>query len=71
MDLKDAVATNLRRVRRAKKMTQEELAYRAELSPRYVSRIETGAASPTVSVLGRLAEALDVDPCELIRLRRR
>ena len=25
MDLKDAVATNLRRVRRAKKMTQEEL----------------------------------------------
>jgi transcriptional regulator with XRE-family HTH domain len=71
MDLKDAVATNLRRVRRAKKMTQEELAYRAELSPRYVSRIETGTASPTVSVLGRLAEGLGVDACELIRLRRR
>jgi len=71
MDLKDAVAINLRRARRAKKMTQEELAYRAELSARYVSRIETGTASPTVSVLGRLAEALDVDPCELFRLRRR
>jgi transcriptional regulator with XRE-family HTH domain len=71
MDLKDVVAANLRRVRHGKQMTQEELAERAELSPRYVSRIETGVASPTVSVLGRLAKALDVDPCELVRLRRR
>ncbi len=71
MDLKDAVAANIRRVRYARKMTQEELAGRAALSPRYVSRIETGSASPTVSVLGRLAKALEVDPCELIRLRRR
>ena len=45
MDLKDAVAANLRRVRRAKKMTQEELAYRAELSPRYVSRTEEPRAT--------------------------
>jgi transcriptional regulator with XRE-family HTH domain len=71
MDLKDAVAANLRRARHGKNMTQEELADRAELSPRYVSRIETGIASPTVTVLGRLARALDVDPCELVRLRRR
>lgn len=71
MDLKDAVAANLRRLRHAKKMTQEELAYCAELSPRYVSRIETGTASPTVTVLGRLAQALGVDPSELVRLRRR
>ena len=71
MDLKEAVAANLRRLRHARKMTQEELADRAELSPRYIGRIETGVASPTVSVLGRLAKALDVDPCELIRLRRR
>ena len=71
MDLKDAVATNLRRVRHACKMTQEELAERAKLSQRYVSQIETGAASPTVTVLGRLAEALHVDPSELVRLRRR
>jgi transcriptional regulator with XRE-family HTH domain len=71
MDLKDVVAANLRRVRHGRKMTQEELAERAELSPRYVSRIETGIASPTVSVLGRLAKALEIDPCELVRVRRR
>ncbi len=54
MDLKDAVAANLRRARDAKKMTQEELAYRAELSSRYVSRIETGAASSVRSRQGLL-----------------
>ena len=36
MDLKEVVAINLRRVRHAKKMTQEELADAAGLSARYI-----------------------------------
>ena len=71
MDLKDTVAANLRRLRHGKKMTQEDLADRAGLSARYVSRIETGAASPTVTALGQLAQALGVDAVELVRQRRR
>ena len=67
MDLKDVLATNLRRIRHAKELTQEALAERAELSPRYIGKIESASTSPTVTVLGRLAEALEVDPCELLR----
>ena len=66
MDLKDAMATNLRRERHAKEMTQEELADRAGLSSRYLGSIERGAVSASVTVLGRLAQALRVSPCELI-----
>jgi transcriptional regulator with XRE-family HTH domain len=66
VDLKDALAINLRRARHARKVTQEELAERAGLSARYVGSIERGAVSASVSVLGRLAKALDVDPRELI-----
>ena len=67
MDLKEVVAINLRRVRHAKKMTQEELAEGAGLSARYVGDIERADKSPSVSVLGHIADALEVDPCELIQ----
>jgi transcriptional regulator with XRE-family HTH domain len=71
MDLKKAMATNLRRARYERKLTQEELADRAGLSTRYLGSIERAAVSASVTVLGRLAQALRVDPCELIRTARR
>jgi transcriptional regulator with XRE-family HTH domain len=67
MDLKKAMAINLRRERHARDLTQEELADRAGLSARYLGSIERGAVSASVTVLGQLAQALRVDPCELIR----
>ena len=62
MDFNDLVATNLRRARQTKKLTQEELADRAGLSSRYVGSIERAKVSPTVTVLGQLAKALEIDP---------
>ncbi len=67
MDLKEVVAINLRRVRHVKEMTQEELADAAGLSARYVGAIERADKSPSVSVLGRIADALKIDPAELIQ----
>lgn len=67
MDLKEVMAINLRRLRHAKEMTQEELAERAGLSARYVGAIERANKSASVSVLGRIADALEIEPAELIR----
>jgi transcriptional regulator with XRE-family HTH domain len=67
MDLKKAMAINLRRERHARALTQEDLADRAGLSARYLGSIERGAVSASVTVLGRLARALRIDPCDLIR----
>lgn len=67
MDLKEVVAINLRRLRHAKGMTQEELAERAGLSARYVGGIERAAVSASVTVLGRIAEALELEATELVR----
>ena len=47
--------------------TQEDLAARAGLSARFLGSIERGTVSASVTVLGRLAEALRIDPCDLIR----
>jgi transcriptional regulator with XRE-family HTH domain len=67
MDLKRAMASNVRRERHARSLTQEELADRAGLSARYLGSIERGTVSASVTVLGRLAHAFRIDPCELIR----
>jgi len=68
MDLKDVLSINLRRFRTAQRLTQEELAHRVGISARYLGAIERANVSPTVSVLGRLAAGLDVDPCLLIAI---
>jgi transcriptional regulator with XRE-family HTH domain len=66
MDLKEAMAMNLRRKRHEQRMTQEELAERAGLSARYVGAIERGDVSASVTVLGQIAEALGVEPGDLL-----
>jgi transcriptional regulator with XRE-family HTH domain len=68
MDLKTAMARNVRLTRNAKQMTQEELADRAGLSARYLGSIERATVSASVTVLGRLARALHVDPGDLIQM---
>lgn len=70
MELRDVLAVNLRRVRQASGMTQEELADQTGLSSRYIGSIERARVSASVSVLGRLAVALGIDPCELIKDQR-
>ena len=67
MNLTEVMATNLRRARHAGKMTQEELADRAGLSARYLGSIERGTTAATVVVLERLARALRVTPCDLLK----
>ena len=58
---------NLRRKRHDLEMTQEELAEKAGLSARYVGGIERADVSASVTVLGRIADALEVEAPELVR----
>lgn len=67
MDLKEVMAVNLCRIRHEKSLTQEEVAHNAGLSTRYVGAIERASVSASVTVLGKIAAALSVDPCELVR----
>lgn len=70
MDLKEVMAANLRRTRHEKGMTQEELADRSGLSTRYVGAIERADVSASVTILGRIAEALGIEPGELLAVKR-
>ena len=57
---------NLRYLRKLRGWTQEEFADRVGMSSRYIGSVERGQAVASVTVLGRLADALEVGPCELI-----
>ncbi len=64
MSLTSTVATNLRRLRNAKGLTQEALAELAKVNRNYVGMIEGEKNSPTIKLLEKLARALEVDPHE-------
>ena len=67
MDLREVFATNLRRMRHEKGLSQDDLAYAAEVSRSYLSQLEKGTFHVSLKVIGRLAEALDVEPAEMLR----
>ena len=67
MDLREAFATNLRRLRHAKGLSQDDLAYEAEVSRSYLSQLEKGAFYASLKIVEKLARALNVEPAELLR----
>lgn len=67
MDLVQVLGTNVRKLRKAKGLSQEELALDAGMKRSYLSDLERGVRNPSVRALGRLAEALAVEPAELLQ----
>lgn len=61
------VARAVREVRHGRSMSQRQLAARMQVPRTYISKIENGKATPTLSSLDRLAQALEVDICDLLR----
>src|SRR5438067_4295265 len=59
-------AERLREVRRARGMTQAELARQAAISDSYLRRLESAGAACGIDLLDRLATALGTTPAELL-----
>lgn len=65
MDGRARVAWNLRRVRVARDISQENLAFDADVDRTTISGIERGNFNPSLDLLDRLAAALAVDLVDL------
>ena len=66
MNIKAVVGKNVRRYRELKGISQEELAFDADLHSTYVSGVERGIRNPTVLIVAKLANALGVDSSKLL-----
>jgi transcriptional regulator with XRE-family HTH domain len=60
------IGGKLRRLRERRLLTQAQLGERAGVNRDQVSRIERDEVEPRFSTIHKLAEALDVDPHELL-----
>ena len=71
MDLRQVFAGNLRRIRHERGLSQDDLAYSAEVSRSYLSQIEKGTYYASLKIVGKVAAVLEVEPAELLRLPKR
>ena len=69
MTLRDRVALNIQDLRRARDLSQEELALRAQVSRSHMGKVENAKFAASLDLLERIATALKVDPAELFTKR--
>jgi transcriptional regulator with XRE-family HTH domain len=60
MNVKNVFGTNLKLYRKEKKLSQEELAEKVEISTKHLSEIERGIVFASASLIDKLAETLDI-----------
>lgn len=65
MSLRRIVARNLKRLRKERALSQEELADLAGLNRNYIGMIERQENAATVDTLEALAKALEIEPARL------
>jgi transcriptional regulator with XRE-family HTH domain len=66
MDMRKAVGTNFMRLRKARGLTQEQVAETSGYGQNYISSLERGRRNPTVITLFLLAEAISATPRDLV-----
>lgn len=66
LSMREIFGQNLRRARRLKDISQEELALRSELSRTYVSEVERGIRNVSIDNMDILSQALGIPLSELV-----
>jgi transcriptional regulator with XRE-family HTH domain len=66
-DWRAILGKNVRRLRQQRGLTQEQLAFEAEIDLTYMGGIERGKRNPSLLVMARIAAALSVPLTKLLR----
>ncbi|SJM30279.1 helix-turn-helix domain-containing protein [Mesorhizobium delmotii] len=67
MEIREVFALNLKALRQAKGMSQEELAHLADIDRTYISSLERSIYNASIDVVDRLANALEVEAADLLK----
>jgi len=69
-DWRAILGKNVKELRLLRGLTQEQLAFDAEIDITYLGGIERGKRNPSLLVMARIAEALSVGVTDILRVRR-
>jgi transcriptional regulator with XRE-family HTH domain len=67
MNIRENLALNLRRLRRAKRLSQEDLAHDAGIDRTYISSLERCVYAASIDVVDSLARVLGVEAADLLK----
>ena len=65
MDLNAVFARSIRKIREDNDFTRRQVAQRAQLSVKYIAKIEQGVHNPRVETILKLCKGLKISPSEL------
>ena len=68
MDIKQMIGARIKEIRIGKRITQEQLAEKININPKYLSSIERGKENPTLDILIKIAKSLDVNLDDIFKL---
>jgi len=62
----NSLGQRIKKIRKAKNITQVELAVETGLSPSYIASIEQSVRMPSLKTLNKIAKSLNIKPNELL-----
>jgi transcriptional regulator with XRE-family HTH domain len=65
MEIKNLIGKRIKEIRRSNHLSQEQLAEKADINSKYLSRMERGTENPTLDMLIKLSNALEVEMWEM------
>lgn len=65
-DIRAVFGAKLKQIRTVKKISQEELAFRSGLHRTYISSVERGERNISIINIKKIADALDIEPQDLL-----
>lgn len=66
-DIKKLLGKRIKTIRKARNLTQEQLAELVNIAPPNISYIENGKFAPSIETLQKISNALNVEPYELYK----
>ena len=70
LSINEKIGIKIRLLRTKKKLSQEKLGEKADLSKNSISSIERGISSPSIETLDKIAKALNIELKELVDVSR-
>lgn len=66
MDVKENLSNKLKNLRIESGLSQEKLAAKADISPRYYQRIESKISKPSIDTIFKISDALGIEYTEIL-----